>query len=505
MVEIPTAPVSEEPEEDRFETLRVSRLVLHHHLLLQAVQNVADDVWPNLMAFMPPGSAKSTYIDVVGVPWWMARKRRQNVILSSYASDLARKQGRRARQLVRSRSFGELFDARLSPDSSAADEWSLTNGSEYMAGGILSGITGNRADLLVVDDPVKGREDADSETIRKKTRAAYEDDLVTRLKPSGKQILIQTRWHEDDLAGGILPKEWDGETGLLSCRDGRDWYVLCLPAQAEKASDPLGRKPGEYLWPEWFPPSHWAPFRRNPRTWSALYQQRPAPEAGTYFQRAWFNGGTVDGVQYERSRYAPGAQPKNLRLYGTSDFAVTDGGGDFTVLRIWGVDPKGDLWLLPGGYRAQASSDAWIEAMIDLIETYRPFGWFGEGGVIQKSIEPALTRRMRERGAQCRFAWLPSISDKPSRARGFQSRAAMGTVHLPEGPEGDAILDEYVRFPAGANDDDVDCASLLGRALDMAHPAIVPPEEKPPAEARGINEMTWDELMAMQQPKRDRV
>lgn len=505
MVEIPTAPISDNIDEDRFETLLLPSLVRHHELLLSASQNVIDGVWPNLMAFMPPGSAKSTYIDVVVVPWFMARKRRQNVILSSYGSDLARKQGRRARQLVRSRSFGELFDARLSAESSAADEWSMTNGSEYMAGGILSGITGNRADLLVIDDPVKGREEADSETIRKKTRAAYEDDLVTRLKPSGRQILIQTRWHEDDLAGGILPADWDGESGLIDCRDGRQWYVLCIPAEAEKLNDPLGRKPGEFLWPEWFTPEHWRPFKRNPRTWSALYQQRPAPEAGTYFQRAWFNGGAVGDRTFENRRYKPGSQPADLRLYGTSDYAVTDGGGDFTVHRVWGVDTEGDLWLMPGGYRAQATSDAWIDAKIDLMQAYRPFAWFGEGGVIQKSVEPALLRRMKEREVRCRIEWMPSINDKPSRARGFQARAAMNAVHLPEGPEGDAILDEYVRFPAGAHDDDVDCGSLIGRALDMAHPAIVPPVAEPPKPLRGITEMSWDELMAQQTPKRDRV
>lgn len=511
MVEIPTAPVSEEPEEDRFETLRVQRLVLHHTMILQGFQNVADGVWPNMMAFLPPGSAKSTYIDVVGVPWFMARRRRQNVILSSYASDLARKQGRRARQLVRSRSFSELFDARLSMESSAADEWALTNGSEYMSGGILSGITGNRADLLVVDDPVKGREDADSETIRKKTRAAYEDDLVTRLKPSGRQIVIQTRWHEDDLAGGILPKGWDGECGLIDCRDGRQWYVLSIPAEAERVSDPLGRKPGEYLWPEWFPPAHWLPFKRNPRTWSALYQQRPAPESGTYFQRAWFDGGTVaeEGLAprtYERKRYLPGQQPRNLRIYGTSDYAVTDGGGDFTVHQVWGVDPAGDLWLLPGGYRAQATSDAWVEAKIDLIRAHQPFAWFGEGGVIQKAVEPMLLRRMKERDTRCRLEWLPSITDKAARARGFQARASMGMVHVPEGPEGDAFVENLVRFPAGAHDDDVDAAGLIGRALDMVHPAIVPPETPKPEAARGIGQMTFNEAVEQAfRPREERV
>jgi predicted phage terminase large subunit-like protein len=323
-------------------------------------------------------------------------------------------------------------------------------------------------------------------------------------------ISHNTRWHQDDPAGRILPEDWDGESGMIEGRDGRKWCVVCLPAICDRADDPLGREIGQTLWPEWFSHEHWRPFQRNPRTWASLYQQRPAPPSGSYFRREWFDGGEIaeDGLTprtYLRRRYAPGQLPKALRLYGTSDYAVTEDGGDFTVHRIWGVDPAGDLWLLPGGYRDQATSDAWIEGVIDLMKAHDPFAWFGEAGVIQKAIEPALLRRMKEREARCRIEWLPSISDKPTRARGFQARAAMGTVHLPEGPEGDAVLDEYVRFPAGKHDDDVDVASLIGRALDMAHPAIVEPEKPKDAEPRGVTAMTWDEMMAMQQPRQQRV
>jgi predicted phage terminase large subunit-like protein len=319
-----------------------------------------------------------------------------------------------------------------------------------------------------------------------------------------------TRWHEDDPAGRILPEGWDGESGLIEGRDGRTWYVVCLPAICDRHDDPLGREIGQTLWPEWFSQGHWAPFKRNPRTWASLYQQRPAPPSGSYFRKEWFDGGTIaeDGLApqtFERRRYKPGDQPKNLRLYGTSDYAVTEGGGDFTVHRVWGVDAAGEMWLLPGGYRAQSTSDLWIEGVIDQMQAHHPFGWFGEAGVIQKAIEPALLRRMSEREARCRMEWLPSISDKATRARGFQARAAMGQVHLPEGPEGDAVLDEYIRFPAGRHDDDVDCASLMGRALDMAHPAIVPPDEKKSDQPRGVNEMTWDELMAQQGGRVERV
>ncbi len=103
-----------------------------------------------------------------------------------------------------------------------------------MATGINAGVTGNRASGLIIDDPVKGREDADSELIRRKTREAYEDDLKTRLLPGGWIILIQTRWHEDDLAGSILPERWAGESGALQCRDGKVWDVVCLPAKCDR-------------------------------------------------------------------------------------------------------------------------------------------------------------------------------------------------------------------------------------------------------------------------------
>lgn len=512
LVDIPTAPITDAEDEDRFSVMRLDSLAAHHALVCRELQDVAEGRTPNLMLLLPPGSAKSTYADVVFVPWFMARFPRRNVILASYAANIARKQGRRARQLIKSKSFRNLFpNVELSAASSAADEWALTTGGEYMAGGLLGGLTGNRAGMGILDDPIAGREEAESETIRQKTWDAYVDDFCSRLIPGAPQVMILTRWHEDDPAGRILPEGWDGQSGWFDGRDGRRWKVLCLPAICDRAGDPLGRQLGESLWPEWFgratgdPMDHWRPFMGNARTWASLYQQRPAPPSGSYFRKEWFDGGTIDGRVYPRRRYRPGELPKRLRKYGSSDYAVTEGGGDFTTHRVWGVDHETALWLFPGGYSGQATSDVWIDAKIDLMKLHEPFAWFGEGGVIQKAIEPALLRRMKEREVRCRLEWLPSISDKPTRARGFQARAAMSMVWIPEGPEGDAFIDQLIRFPAGKHDDDVDNASLIGRALDMTHPALIPPEDKPAGPPRGITEMTFDELMAQQRPSSDRV
>jgi len=193
---------------------------------MDKLTEVAQGNIKNLMIFMPPGSAKSTYASVVFPTWLMGAFPNNNIIMTTYGSDLAKKFGRKCRQVVKSKEYSELFKTELSGDNFAVDDWSLTNASTYMCGGILSGITGNRADGLIIDDPLKGREDADSETIRKKLKEAYRDDLTTRLKPKGWKIIIQTRWHEDDLSGSILPEDYAGESGWITSRTGEEWYVL---------------------------------------------------------------------------------------------------------------------------------------------------------------------------------------------------------------------------------------------------------------------------------------
>lgn len=474
MVDIPSAPVSELDEEDQFSVIKLGSLAAHHALLCRKLQAIEEGRIPNLMVLMPPGSAKSTYVDVVFVPWFMARKPRRNVILASYASDIAKKQGRRARQLINSRAFGNLMQVSLKDDQKAADEWALTNGSEYMSGGLLSGLTGNRAALGILDDPIRGRQAAESETVRQNTWDAYIDDFCSRLIPGAPQIMILTRWHESDPAGRILPEGWDGESGLIKGRDGRTWDVICLPAIADRADDPLGRKLGEVLWPEWFSHDHFKPFMANKRTWASLYQQRPSPDDGTFFKREWFR------------RFRPDQLPDNLHKYLTSDHAP--GGevdSDYNCARVWGVDHLGDLYMVDG-FRSQATMDVVADRIVGnksggvtgLIAKHRPMCWFPEDDNNWKSVKGFVTRRMREEGNYCRVEPIsPHGSDKVVKAQSFQAMASSGRVWIPEGPEGDDVIDQYLKFPAGANDDEVDAAAIIGKAMDMAHPAISKPSE----------------------------
>jgi predicted phage terminase large subunit-like protein len=321
----------------------------------------------------------------------------------------------------------------LAPDSHAANRMNTNHGGAYVAAGVGTAVTGRGAHIALIDDPFKDREEADSERRRDVVWDWYRSTLFTRLMPGGSIVLIQTRWHEDDLAGRLLAAE-------------DDWEVLELPAIDVD---------GKALWPSWYDEAALARIKATvgPREWSALYQQRPQPDEGTFFQRSWFK-------EWE-------AKPA-LRYYGSSDYAVTDGDGDYTVHRVWGIDAAGALYRVDG-WRGQATSDVWIEEKLNLINKYKPLAWFGEGGVIQKAIEPMLRRRMRERNTYCRLEWLPSVHDKPTRARSFQAMAASGRVYF----EKQADLGEFLSFPAGKHDDEVDTASLIGRAIDQAHPAMV--------------------------------
>ena len=261
-------------------------------------------------------------------------------------------------------------------------------------------------------------------------------------------VASNTRWHEDDLGGRILEREADR------------WRVIKIPMLAG-ADDPLGRTFGERLWPEWFTQEMIDTARMDTRAWNALYQQEPVPDEGDYFKKENFS-------EYDIA-------PPGLHIYGASDYAVTDGGGDFTEHGIFGIDASSNIYVLDW-WRGQAASDVWIEAMCDLVQMWRPLVWFGESGPIRRAIEPFLNRRMMERGAPCRIEWMASIQDKEIRARAIQAMASIKAIMLPKAknswrPE---IEKQLLQFPSGKHDDAVDVFSLIGRGLEHIQPVRRP-------------------------------
>ena len=426
----------------------------HHVFVNEKLEAVERGEITRLMLFEPPGHAKSTYASHLFPAWYLGRNPDRSVIAASHTSQLATRFGRKVRNLFGSPDW-PFEDVALAGDSRAADQWETTAGGEYFAAGVSGAIAGRRTDLGIIDDPIKGRKDADSITVRENLWEWYRADFHNRLKPNAAIILIQTRWHEDDLAGRILPENYDGRTGWVRGRDGERWFVVNLPAFAE-SGDPLGRAVGEALWPDFY--THEILTRekvvQGPRNWSALYQQRPAPEEGDYFRKDWW-------------RWYETAPPLNtLRIIAASDYAVTADDGNYTVHGVAGVDPDDNLYVLDW-WRDQTASDVWIETLLDLMQKWKPVEWAEESGQIEKSVGPFINSRMRERQIYCHREQYTSAADKPTRAQAFRARMAMGKVYWPKGaPWVDAVYRVLMTFPTGTVDDDVDVCSLFGRMLD---------------------------------------
>jgi predicted phage terminase large subunit-like protein len=461
---------------------------VHHKIIIDTLQAaVSGNGSRRVMIFLPPGSAKSSYANARFAPWYLGAFPGKSLIVASHTTTLAQKWGWRSRGIAQSPAFRAIFGSGVDKSRQASADWILENGSEYMAFGMNGGATGNRADGIIIDDPVKGVEDADSAVMREKTWEIYITELYTRLKPGGFIVLIMTRWHEDDLAGRLL--------GAMD-KGGEQWEIIKIPAIAEGEGDPLGRPPGEMLWPEWFTPEMFATQQKYPRVWSSLYQQRPAPEEGAYFKREWLKF------------YKPEEKPKALRLYGASDYAVTDNGGDWTVHGVAGVAPGDDIYLLDL-WRGQTESLGWVEAFIAMLKQYKPQVWAEESGVILKSMGPIIRKRLQEERIYSTYRkQFASATDKPTRARSLQARMQMGKIYFPEpGPEFpwvEALISELLTFPAGKNDDMVDMLSLFCRMLDTMQAGQ---EEKKEAslaervEKISIYVPTWDDIFKKHQKK----
>ena len=204
--------------------------------LEQFSKDVVDKKSPRLMLFMPPRHGKSTLASVAFPAWHMGRNPDHEFISCSYSGSLAMGFSRKVRQLLREPTYKTAFKTRLDPDSQSAEAWLTTAGGGYVAAGVGGGITGKGAHILVIDDPVKNRDDAESQNNRDSNWDWYTSTAYTRLAPGGGVLVILTRWHDDDLAGRLLRAGTEG---------GDEWEVVSYPAIAEE--DEQFRQAGEAL------------------------------------------------------------------------------------------------------------------------------------------------------------------------------------------------------------------------------------------------------------------
>lgn len=438
---------------------------LHHRVLIDHLQAVAEGQIRKLMVFMPPGAAKSRYASQLFPAWYLAHPKGGLVLAGSHNSQLAQRFSRRVRSYALD--YPTVLGYGLA--GTAVDLWATTTGREYLAAGVGAGIAGFRAKLGLVDDPIRSRQDADSKLIRDRIWDWYVDDFENRLIPGASQVVVNTRWHEGDLSGRLLERD-----GLFGEENPDGWDVLSIPALAG-SGDPLGRQPGQYLWDDDPSYRYGARLRErhavlDTRSWSALYQQEPTPDTGDFFRAEWLI--PVDSAP-DNAKEARGA----FRFYGASDYAVTSMGGDYTVHAVLGLDADDNPWLVDL-WRAQAASDEWVDALCDLVKKWRPLEWAEETGQIKAGVGPYRARQMRERKAYCVMKQFPTRGDKATRAQSFRAMIASRGLRVPAAAAWRGALEsEMLRFPAGVHDDQVDALGLLGQLLDKALAA--PPPKKP--------------------------
>lgn len=381
-----------------------------------------------LMLFLPPRHGKSEQATIHYAAYRLLLDDRLKVILGAYNHGLACHFSRQVRRVA------SEFGFQFAEDANKQNQWSSTAGGGLYGVGVGSGVTGFGADLIIIDDPVKSRQEAESPTYRQRVLDWYQSDLYTRLHPGAPIILIMTRWHSLDLAGQLLEQAKEG---------GEKWDVVSLPAIAEE-NDEIGRQPGEALWPVRYSVEDFERIKKaiGSYAFSALFQQRPSPREGGFFRPEWLP--VVD------------PRPRSGLACRAWDNAATVHGGDHsTGVRIVRDRPK---FVITSVWRGQVSPDQLrvakrTQGQIDGLQT-----------VIHLSQDPGAAGVDQVESDRRYLAGFGVVDKRPTgskevRAMPFAAACEAGLVELERGDWNRAFIDELCAFPTGQHDDQVDAAA----------------------------------------------
>ena len=307
-----------------------------------------------LLSAMPPQHGKSLKLARLFPAWYLGRNPDKRVIVISWGAGLCVKHSRYVRDLMMTQQYRDLFGVTVAHDSASAMSWDIEGRLGGMdVAGVGGGITGNTAHLLICDDLIKDRAEAESTLIRDKTWDAFTDNLFTRFAGKGAGVILNaTRWHEDDPTGRVLDRF---DTVLI------DYEYLRLPALADEVDDPIGRALGEPLWPEQHP-LKMLDMQRSIRTiysWSSMYQQRPSPPEGGAWKQAWIHTRPSGGM-HDFKRIVVGVDPA----------ASAEAGSSETGIIVAGLNENGMIWILDD-FSVTGSPDEWARAVVRAYEAWQ--------------------------------------------------------------------------------------------------------------------------------------
>jgi predicted phage terminase large subunit-like protein len=500
------SPDPEDPDDPDRTTYDVAP---HHRLIAEALMRVEKGEIKRLAISIGPQFGKSELTSRKFIAWYRGRNPAKHIIFGTYNEDFAMEFGADHQALVDSPVFRAVFqNVKLRKRSTTLLTTSKGGKTAFIGRG-GSG-TGKPAHLVVIDDPLKNEEEAESAATRKILHGWFSKTIYARARNSTAIVIIHTRWHEDDLIGRLCDPthpDYDPEVA-------KEWVWLNIPAvltpgalaealkiTPKPQSDPqvvkqFGTGALASLWPKEFSLNHLASAKRlNPRGFEGLYMGRPTPEDGEYFKAEWL-------VEYQ----SLAELPKNLRYYGASDHAVTEKqSNDPNVVGCIGIDDRNHIWVLPTLVWQHMETDDTVDEIIEQMRLYRPLAWWAENDVIGKAIGPFLIKRMHERQVYTTLDPITPANSKSARARSIQGRMMMKMVHFPAfaswWPEAKS---QMLKFPKALHDDFVDWLSYFGLGLLKEYaPDLLASEE--PAEVIPVGSIKWIKAAAARERRIDEL
>jgi phage terminase large subunit-like protein len=450
----------------------------HHRVICRAIDDLLADEYDVLVICTPPAAAKSTYTSHALAAYFLGRYPHENVIIATHTAELSERWSRKVRQTLGGAEHAMIFPAsQLSKDSTAVSRWATTAGGELLAAGTTTSILGFRATLIIIDDPISGFEQAQNETQLKKIHEWYENDLNTRQKPYAKQVIICQRLSANDLAGYVMERNKNNPN--VRCKS------LFIPMECNSVDDPLGRKIGEQLWPEWFTAEMVADAKQDDFKWRTLYQQEPPSSSGSW-------------VHTSEIMHRP--TPDNamrLPCYGLSDIALSVNSGDYTVHMIVTVNEL-DEWDIVHAQRDRVDPEQSAKNLVALAGVYKPLEWLIDDDNASKVFMPLVATTARSQRTTVNWKPMPIRGqDKETRAAATRGQFKRKRLFYPaDAPFAKWLTKEILLFPNGMGDgvdDGIDTLSLMGRR--MAQLSKYKPIESKPLRPT-TSEMTLDGLFA---------